>query len=326
MRRTNEKTDCVRLSIALFAAISLLGAASCTRRPGPLTGSLSGDHVRARLVADAERLIPGTAHLIGVLFEMDLGWHLYAPARNDSGLPIVIRAAAPAGYSLGEVLWPAPQRHVSEGAVLDHVYLDRVVLLIPLEVPAEARPGQRVTVRCRAEWLVCGTGCIPGEGSLDLTMTVGDRDDAFRPSADAARILEALQRVPLPLPASAESAVAGVTRAESSAATLARDRVPPALLQGWSGDSWIVQVRDATALAFYPDERSAPLARPIEDAVSGNGRLRLNLAPDVPDTSRIVGILEASTAQGSVFRRLDSGARAGVEPAAGRDAGPEAGR
>ena len=46
----------------------------------------------------------------------------------------------PAGYKAGEMLWPAPARHVSNGGLLDHVYEGRAMILLPVEVPADAKP------------------------------------------------------------------------------------------------------------------------------------------------------------------------------------------
>ncbi len=274
MKRWNR-----RIRLIPILALTLIGGASCAHAPRTLFTSASGDHVRVRMIADAEELIPGATHRIGVLFEMDPGWHLYGPTRNDSGLPVLLEPSASEGFSLGEPLWPTPHRLLSEGPVLDHVYEDRVTAILPLAVPPDARPGESVKLQCRASWLVCGTGCIPGEGVVEIILPIG-RSGVPRASSDARFIHAAEGRLPMPLAPSASS--------------------------DWGREDWTIRVPGAAALTFYPFETCAPLVDIIGDAVSKTDRLRLRLEPDGPADSRITGILEVATSNTPRFYSIDS--------------------
>ena len=267
----------------LLTSVPLLAVAACSASHPAAGTTVTRDHISARLIAETRSLVPGTLSRIGLLFEIDPGWHLFGPMRNDSGLPLRVEPRAPEGFGFRSPLWPAPQRMISEGSVLDHVYRNRVTVILPLEVPVDARPGQTVTLSCRADWLVCGDACIPESAILEITLPIGVPADRSRPSTEAVLIRESLERIPN----SIADAGNGVT-------------------QDWSDRTWSVRVADATGLAFYPDERCAPLEDPIRDAVSTNDRLRLRLAPDAGSEARIVGVLEITRPRGPNFLSIDS--------------------
>ena len=58
---------------------------------------------------------------------------------------------------------------------MNYVYTGGVYLPVPVSVPASARPGQVVSLKAAASWLVCKDVCIPetADLSLDLPVTAG---------------------------------------------------------------------------------------------------------------------------------------------------------
>jgi DsbC/DsbD-like thiol-disulfide interchange protein len=242
-----------------------------------------GDHLGVRLISDTQALIPGATQQIGVLFTPDPGWHLYGPSRNDSGLPILLRPSAPDGFTFHPALWPTPHRLVSEGGILDHVYPDEVTIILPLDVPASERPGETVTLSCHVEWLVCGTGCIPGQGELQINLPVAERGGKMRPSSDDAHIRAALSRIPA-----------------------AQEKLASDATLSWNAEAWNVIVPGAISLVFYPDTSCAPLRDPIRDAMSTSDRLSLGLAPNASPGVHMAGILEVATPGGTRFYQIDS--------------------
>jgi thiol:disulfide interchange protein DsbD len=217
-----------------------------------------------------------------VVFEIDPGWHIYSPWRSDTGLPLLVQPAAPDGYRFAEPLWPAPHRLVDEAGILDHIYEKQVVVLLPLEVPPDARSGSAVTLTCRVDWLVCGDGCIPGQGDLRITLPVERLTSAPLASSESPRIQAALRQVPVP-----------------------QDQLTREASLNWDRDAWEVTVPGATSLVFYPDSACAALLDPIADGLANASRLRLRVQPGEGDAP-ISGILEVVSARGSGFYRIDS--------------------
>lgn len=232
-------------------------------------------HARARLISEEGAFVPGAVAMVGVTFDIDPGWHLYWNGVNDTGFPITIDLTLPDGYRAMETLWPAPHRHVSEGEILDHIYEDRVTLLIPVVVPEGAAAGTSVTIKAGLEWLECAEGCIPGAAEVELVVpVVGTRSEAL-PSAEAARFKEARARLPKELPAPS------------------RD-----VTWQWRGDTLTVRGAGAAGMWFYPRTGSAALAAPIADGATKGDRLALRLEPEQDPETPLMGVLEIKPATG----------------------------
>ncbi len=242
-----------------------------------------GEHVRARLVSETDSARPGSTHRLAVLFETDPGWHLYAPYTNDTGLPILLEPRASSGVEVGPIAWPAPRRLVSEGSILDHVYEGETAVIVPVRIPADASPGSLIRLECRAEWLVCGTGCIPGEGTMTIGIPIVPASRPVKPSAHAGAIHRTLERLPRPWN---ELGGRAVLRPEEA--------------------GWRIEVPGALGLAFFPGEQCAKLADPITDAKSRSESLRLEFEPNGEGALRISGTLEVTTKDGVAFYALDS--------------------
>lgn len=272
-----------RLAAALAVALTAGACAPSVPNPPPGVNWTTGDHVRLRLIAESQEAAPGSTLRLAVLFELDEGWHLYAPYRNDTGLPVLLEPAGTDGIRFGTARWPAPHRLVSEGSILDHVYEDRVAAVFPAEVPADAPPGTAIRIDCRVEWLVCGTGCIPGEGSVSLEVVAIPPGRTARPSPDRVWIEAAEARTPRPV--------------SGAAADLA---------VRWGAADWSIEVPFARELAFFPREECEPLLDPIADGAAAAPRLRVRLASDAAPGARILGTLQVGTANGTEFYEIES--------------------
>ena len=65
---------------------------------------------------------------------------------------------------------------------MNYVFSDEVYLPVPITVPADAKPGQTVTLKAAADWLVCKDVCVPEDATLTLDMPVIGRADRPAPS------------------------------------------------------------------------------------------------------------------------------------------------
>ena len=237
------------------------------------------ERARMRLVSEFDALVPGKTIWLGVAFDLDPGWHLYWNGQSDSGAPIDLKLELPGGYKAGDILWPAPTRHISPGDLLDHVYEKRVTLLVPVEVPPDAKPGSSAHFSAEGSWLVCKTVCLMGSGTGGLDLRIADADTEPRKTKEASLFAEALARVPKALPA------------ESS----------PVALK-WNGDRLEISAAGAKSLAFYPGLECAKLADLIRNGEAKGATLTLEPEGEHP---RIEGVLEVRPQSGqnpSVYR------------------------
>jgi DsbC/DsbD-like thiol-disulfide interchange protein len=237
--------------------------------PAHALPSTADEHARASIVSETDTFAPGRTAFIGIAFEIDDEWHLYWNGRNDTGYEPEINLNLPQGFELGQVLWPAPRRYISAGDILDHIYERHILLMIPVKVPADAKPGAEVTIEANVDWLVCKDACIPGSAHLTRTISIAAAGHEPQPSSAAAQFQAARRRLPKPLPT---------------------DNPPLSLAPG-KAETFTIAAAEAGRIAFYPSRDSARLVNPIADAQADGKTLNLRLA-DADQPARIVGIVE----------------------------------
>jgi len=168
------------LSILLLGLVSAIGAAA---------QSFTAGHAKVSLIAENNSLQPGKTALVGVLFDLEKGWHIYWVNPGDSGEPPKIHWQLPAGFQAKEIRWPTPVR-LGAGKVIDYGYEGRVLLPVPIQVPSSYQPAKPVTLSADIRYLICREVCIPAKAQARLSIpsatasgeTAGS--EIFRSTAD----------------------------------------------------------------------------------------------------------------------------------------------
>jgi thiol:disulfide interchange protein DsbD len=161
----------VPLSIVLLGCVGTTGAAA---------QSFTAGHAKVSLISENNALQPGKTALVGVLFDLEKGWHIYWVNPGDSGEAPKMQWHLPAGFQAHEVRWPTPVR-LGAGKVIDYGYEGRVLLPVPVQVPASYQPAKPVTLSTDIRYLICREVCIPAKAQASLSI----------PSANASAEAEA---------------------------------------------------------------------------------------------------------------------------------------
>ncbi len=159
------------LTLALSSALVTAAAAAPTVPEGAFgAGALQGDDpsVEARLLVDSS-VIEGRERVrVGVLFEMDRGWHIYWRNSGETGFPTKLTWTAE-GAEVGDTRWPAPHVFRESGDTLTTFgYADSVLLQSDLTVHAGIDDTLELSVDI--QFLACKVECIPGQISLYRSM------------------------------------------------------------------------------------------------------------------------------------------------------------
>jgi len=191
-------------------AIALFAIASCSVVPTPSTlqeppksSELPPSKPAvARLVADVRTVQAESTFRVGVLIEMEPGWHIYWKNPGEAGLPTSIQINTPAGFEVGEIAWPTPKQFVQPGDIVGYGYEGQALFTAEIRAPKTLAPSSTVPITAEARWLCCERVCIPGKGSLSLDLTAG----AQSKSGDVALFDTWSARVPVDLQAASEIA------------------------------------------------------------------------------------------------------------------------
>jgi len=275
-----SRTQTTKSTHAFLAIVaSVLTALTASAAPLPDGGPMPA---RPMLIAESTALVAGATNYIAVAFYIEPGWHTYWPGQNDTGFAPTIELTIPKGWTAGEPQWPAPQRHISPGGVLDHIYENESTILIPITIPADAQPGP-VTISANLEWLVCKEACIPGWQAVTLATSVIPSNARPRPSPQAVLFVNARARIPKPLPKPGH---------QSSNQTL-KD---PGITMKWANGVLIINATQGNKLiTFAPHKSGSPIKDLINTGESKTGTLRLK--PTDP-TKPIRGVVEVTTKRG----------------------------
>lgn len=131
------------------------------------------DPVKAKLVSNIESVNPGNSFKLGVLFEIDPGWHIYWKYPGETGLPTKIKFNIPEGYQAEELIWPIPKAFKKTDGGMDFGYENSVVLWTNIKVPPDVGQNEVANIETQLSWVSCKEICIPGKKSLayDLKIT-----------------------------------------------------------------------------------------------------------------------------------------------------------
>jgi len=236
-------------------------------------------HVRARLISEVDHLRPGAPARIGVLLRIDPQWHVYWDGLNDSGAPVRVRLSLPEGFKAGEMIWPAPRRHLDRsGFILDHVYEGEVTLIVPVTPPLDAVEGHVAHLKASVEWVACRDACFVGQADLSLDLPVSV--SPFRPTGDSTHFERALRRVPK-----------------------AMEAAPIPIQTAWADGRLRITVAGASGLSFYPSARGRPPSHPIEDCQSATDHLTIRFDPQaVGAVSGVVEVRGSAHGGSGVYR------------------------
>ena len=150
------------------------------------------DHAEVELVAEKTALIVGEKNVVGLSIKHAPHWHTYWKNPGDSGYPTKITWDVPSGFGVGEFDWPTPKR-LATGPIVNFGYEGEVLLPLKISVPLAAKVGESVTLKGKAEWLVCKDVCIPEEGEVSLTLPVAASN---APGTESARFSAARAATP----------------------------------------------------------------------------------------------------------------------------------
>ena len=149
--------------------------------------------VTAEMISEHASIQPGGTTRIGVHFEIEEGWHIYADPPGDAGLPTRIAWSGSTLVSFGPVVYPPAEQFIDPGDIRTRGYSGSAVLFSTVTLdPLWNRRGNVVeqsalvglNLSAAVKWLACHEICVPGKADLTLMLPVSDQSPVFSTHAE----------------------------------------------------------------------------------------------------------------------------------------------
>jgi thiol:disulfide interchange protein DsbD len=134
--------------------------------------SVRAAHTQVQLLLSAGTARPGDTIWAGVDMKMDPDWHTYWKNPGEAGMATKIEWQLPPGITAGDIQWPLPEK-LPPAEVTTYGYNNEVVLLVPLKVAADLKPGMVLDLKANVSWLECKEECIPGKAAVEAQLQTG---------------------------------------------------------------------------------------------------------------------------------------------------------
>ena len=160
--------------IAIAAAGMIRMASALEPQGGPPPGVFpqpDEQPVQATLITEHASIQPGGTTRVGVLFELEEGWHIYGEQPGDAGLPTKIAWTPFPGAQFGPLQWPPAYEFVEAGDIRTFGYTGALVLSSGLRLVTRETPDV-LPLGAMVEWLACKEICVPGSATLELSLPV----------------------------------------------------------------------------------------------------------------------------------------------------------
>ncbi|MGE3693175.1 MAG: protein-disulfide reductase DsbD family protein [Novosphingobium sp.] len=140
------------------------------------------NHIAADLVVEAPTA-PGGIATVAIRMKPESGWHGYWLNPGDAGQGMTLSWTGPAGMMPGPPHYPVPQTLLISG-LMNHVYEHEYAVLNDIKLPADARPGESISLQLTADWLACSDElCVPEHAVLTTLVRVAKPGETPKPDA-----------------------------------------------------------------------------------------------------------------------------------------------
>jgi thiol:disulfide interchange protein DsbD len=132
---------------------------------------VENEYTTTEVIPEAAGFASGETLWFALRQELRDGWHVFWVNPGDAGLPLRLEWDLPPGYEAGETLHPVPE-YIPVGPLASYAHEGAPVFLVAVTAPADARPGDEVSVAIEASWQACEDICVPEEGRFAFTLPV----------------------------------------------------------------------------------------------------------------------------------------------------------
>ena len=177
------------MRVLILSLVMMLTSFSALAVQSP---SVDTGRVTASLISSHDRVLPGNKFYIALQTKLDKKWHTYWRNPGDSGEPVDIEWVLPPGITASGINW-IPPKVIQTGPIVNYGYEGSPLFPVQFTVSEDVKLDSVITIIGNFYYLVCKDICIPENGSLSLSISIGP---TLVDLLQAAKIEASLSKVP----------------------------------------------------------------------------------------------------------------------------------
>jgi DsbC/DsbD-like thiol-disulfide interchange protein len=119
--------------------------------------------VHAEFATSAQAVKPKGKFLLAVRFQIEPGYRISWQNPGDVGKSTQVAFEVPPGFSVGPLLYPAPQRFELPGKLVNYGYENETAIFAEVTAPERVADGKAFRFDVKATWLACKDECATEE-------------------------------------------------------------------------------------------------------------------------------------------------------------------
>lgn len=119
--------------------------------------------VHAEFATSAQAVKPKGKFLLAVRFQIEPGYRISWQNPGDVGKSTEVAFDVPPGFSVGPLLYPAPQRFELPGKLINYGYENETAIFAEVTAPERITDGKAFRFDVKATWLACKDECATEE-------------------------------------------------------------------------------------------------------------------------------------------------------------------
>ena len=150
-------------------------------------------HCTAKLVSEEKSIAPEKTFAVGLLLEIEEGWHSYWSNPGDSGAPPKFDWVLPEGFTIEGPSFTPPER-IQVADLTSFGYSKEAFYRFEIRNSLKEIPKEPVSFSLEAEWLVCEKTCVPAKHRFELKLPVKNEAEPSEEAPLIARFQNLLPR------------------------------------------------------------------------------------------------------------------------------------
>lgn len=135
------------------------------------------DPVQVAFISDRAGIEKEANFSIGVAFEIEPGWHIYAKEPGEGGAPTIVSFTLPTGFEISDLVWPEPVEFTQSGDIKVKGYEGKVLIKANVKAPSDLPAKDSLQFEANVKWVSCSeTLCIPKRKKLSLELLAGEKN------------------------------------------------------------------------------------------------------------------------------------------------------